>query len=374
MSNPFLLTPGPLTTSKRVKEASLADYNTRDKAFTDKIKNIRRKIFQLGKIDAEIYDIILMQGSGTFGLESVITSRFSPNYDIILVLVNGAYGKRICQILERSLIPHDKIQYSWNQMIDPQDVDKYLSKHHEITGVIVVHNETTTGILNPLEKIGKIVRNHGRILMVDGMSSFGGIPIDFEKSYMDYMVTSANKCLQGIPGFSIIIARKNDLIRNAIYATTLSLDMREQYLSMRETGQFRYTPPVQSILALEEALKELEEEGGIEKRYQRYCENQYLISEGMKAIGFKLFLRKDVQGPIITTFYYPWEEFDFEEFYQKLYQKGFAIYVGKLKYEKTFRIGNIGHIFIDDLKEFIQMVALTMEEIVQNEYRIYATV
>ena len=208
-----------------------------------------------------------------------------------------------------------------------------------------------------MDAIAEVVKRHGKVLIVDAMSSFGGVPVDMAKLGIDFMISSANKCIQGVPGFGFILARRSLLERCKGVARSLSLDLYDQWETMEKGhGKWRFTSPTHVVRAFMQALKELDAEGGIAARYARYCENHRTLVEGMRSLGFKTLLPDEEQSPVITSFYYPTENFDFKDFYLKLKAKGFVIYPGKISQADTFRIGNIGDVFPADFVRLIEAV------------------
>lgn len=352
----ILLTPGPLSTSKRVRAALLKDWCTWDTEYNTMVCDVRSKLLKLGKCSEDRYTTVLMQGSGTFSVESVIGSTIRDD-EKLLILVNGEYGKRIATIAKTLRINHEAIVYSEKETIKPENLDKILKNDKSITHVAFVHCETTTGILNPLNDLASIAKNYSKTLIVDAMSSFGGVNIDIETLGIDYLISSSNKCIQGVPGFGFIIANKKHLMTTKGLAKSLSLDLFDQYNTMElNNGKWRFTSPTHVVHAFYEALKELEEEGGVEKRYERYNTMQKTLISRMREIGFEDYLDEEIQSPIITTFRYPSKDFSFNEFYKFLKQKGFVIYPGKLSDEDTFRIGNIGDLNVEDINRLTDAV------------------
>lgn len=324
--------------------------------------SIRQRLLRVAEVGAEGFECVLMQGSGTFGVESVIGSVIPPDGKL-LVLSNGAYGERLAQIAAVVKIAHKALRCGEETTFDPRDVDSLLKEDPAITHVAIVHSETTTGILNPLEEIGGIVSSHGRTFVVDAMSSFGAVPIDFENSHIDYLVSSANKCIEGVPGFSFVIARRAKLLATQGWARSLSLDLLGQLRGFEKNGQFRYTPPTHAVLAFDQALKEFELEGGLAGRAARYKRNHETLLAGMKDLGFKPYLSPAVQSYIITSFHYPADpKFTFQEFYRRLSEKGFIIYPGKLTQVDLFRIGNIGRLFEADMQALVSAVKQVLAE------------
>lgn len=358
-----LFTPGPLTTSHTIKQAMLRDLGSRDYEFIAIVKEIRNKLLSLAGVNHGEYEAVLMQGSGTFGLESVVSSTI-PHDGRFLVIANGAYGKRIAKMARIHHIDTHVLEFTENELPDLDAINNALQADQSITNVCVVHCETTTGLINPIEAIGEIVKKYKADYFVDAMSSFGAVSIDFQRCGIDYLVSSSNKCIEGVPGFSFIITKKDRLLNTEGYARSLSLDLLEQWKGLEANGQFRFTPPTHAILAFYQALQELELEGGIEGRADRYRTNYECVVNGMRKIGFKEYLPSDIQGYIITSFLYPEHpRFSFETFYEKLNDKGYVIYPGKVSNADCFRIGNIGRLFQSDMKALLAAIQETLNEI-----------
>lgn len=353
----LLLTPGPLTTTDTVKNAMMSDWCTWDKEYNEGIVEvIRKELTELASSKPEEYTTVLMQGSGTFCVESTLGSTVRPE-DNLLVAANGAYGKRMGVIADYYKINCHVLKFEETQAVDPKQIDEYLTAHPEVTHVSVVHCETTTGVLNPIKEIADTVKKHGKILIVDAMSSFGGVPIDMAELGIDFMISSANKCIQGVPGFGFVIARRSLLEQCKGIARSLSLDLYDQWDAMEKGhGKWRFTSPTHVVRAFMQALKELKDEGGIKARHARYCENHRTLVEGMRSAGYKTLLPDNEQSPIITSFYYPDADFDFNDFYIKLKEKGYVIYPGKISQADTFRIGNIGDVHPDDFKKLVEII------------------
>lgn len=361
--NPLLFTPGPLTTSLTVKEAMLSDVGSRDDLFINTVKGIRSELLKLAHVSKEEgYETVIMQGSGTFGIESVLSSAVA-NEDKLLILVNGAYGERQVKIAEVHKLPYEVIRFEENEVVDPFMVDNYLKTHTDITHVSVIHSETTTGLFNPVEEIGAVTGKYGKKYIIDAMSSFGGVEMDIKKIRVNFLVSSSNKCIEGVPGFSWVICTKEDLLKARGQARTLSLDLYAQWDGLEKTGQFRFTPPTLSIMAYCQALKELEAEGGIPAREKRYRENKKILDEGMDRLGFHQYLEPSIQGHIISSFLYPKDpKFDFNKMYHFLNKRSLVIYPGKLSKADAFRIGNIGQIFPDDVRFLVDAIQEYLEE------------
>ncbi|WP_221410552.1 2-aminoethylphosphonate--pyruvate transaminase [Apibacter muscae] len=277
--------------------------------------------------------------------------------DKLLIVANGAYGKRMAEIATYYKINHLLVSLNETEIIDPIQVKNLLNENKDITHFSMVHCETTTGILNPLKEISDVVKNYPVTFIVDAMSSFGGIPIDIKDLGIDFLISSSNKCIQGVLRFGFVIALKDKLKECKGIARSLSLDLYDQWITMEEgNGKWRFTSPTHVVIAFFQALKELEEEGGIESRYLRYKENNKLLIEGMKSLGFKPLLPMNVQSPIITSFLYPFSNFSFIDFYNQLKSKGYVIYPGKISMADTFRMGNIGNIYPKDIENLIESI------------------
>ncbi len=358
--NPYLLlTPGPLSTSKTVKAAMLRDWCTWDDDYNlNIVQQIRQTLVKLATLETDEYSSVLMQGSGSFGVESVLGSAISPT-DKVLIIANGAYGSRMVQIANVLKLQH--LVYNLTEINAPEvdEVRQLLEENPDITHIAVVHCETTTGILNPVKEITTLAKKYGKITIVDAMSSFGGIPIDVIEWQIDFLISSANKCIQGVPGFSFVIARKELLAQCKGCARSLSLDLYDQWITMEKGGgKWRFTSPTHVVRAFLQALHELDEEGGIAKRYERYTDSQKTLVKGMRSIGFETLLPDLLHSPIITSFLSPTADaYSFKSFYDLLKQNGFVIYPGKVTQGETFRIGNIGEVYHADMEKLIETIS-----------------
>ena len=347
----ILLTSGPLTTSQTVKEAMLTDWCTWDEDYNLHIvEEIRKSLVSLATQHTGDYTSIVLQGSGTYCVEAVIGSVIKPG-DKLLILSNGAYGDRMGNIAEYHGISYDMLAFDETEQVSVSYVDDYL------THVAVVHCETTTGVLNPLKEIAHLVKMHGKKLIVDAMSSFGGVPLDVHELGIDFLISSANKCIQGVPGFGFIIARRSELLHCKGVSKSLSLDIYDQWEAMEKGhGKWRFTSPTHVVRAFKQAMDELAEEGGVEARHNRYCENHRVLVDGMRSLGFQTLLPDEIQSPVITSFLYPHADFNFKAFYTQLKERGFVIYPGKISQADTFRIGNIGDVHPEDFRQLIEII------------------
>ena len=356
-----LFTPGPLTTSRAVKQAMLRDVGSRDFEFIDTVKDIRQRLVALG--GGGPFEAVPLQGSGTYAVEAMFSSGM-PRGGKVLIAANGAYGKRMEKIVRALDIDHVLLEFPEHTFTAPERIAEALDGETGITHLAVVHCETTTGIMNPVEAIGGLAASRNLVYMVDAMSSFGAVPLNLDACHIDFLVSSANKCIEGVPGFGFVLARRSVLEATKGYARSVSLDLYEQWRGLEDNGQFRFTPPTHVLLAFHQALLELEAEGGIAGRAARYQNNYHALVEGMRALGFVEYLPPELQGYIITSFRYPKHPaFDFNLFYAMLNDMGFVIYPGKVSDADCFRIGNIGRLDSHDVAALLAAIARTLNEL-----------
>ncbi|MFH7525217.1 MULTISPECIES: 2-aminoethylphosphonate--pyruvate transaminase [unclassified Aeromonas] len=344
----LLLTPGPLSTTATVRAAMLQDSCTWDADYNQGVvEPIRRELVRLatGPEYQSDYSAVLLQGSGSYVVESVLGSAIGVD-ECLLIINNGAYGARMGEMARCLGLRHHELDCGETTRPEPTAIEAMLVRHPEITHLAMVHCETTTGMLNPLEEVAALCQRRGIRLIVDAMSSFGGIPIDMGRLGIEFLISSANKCIQGVPGFGFVIARRAALMACAGCARSVSLDLHAQWQTMEQQGgKWRFTSPTHTVLAFAQALRELDEEGGITARHRRYSENQRTLVAGMAALGFEPLLPEQWQSPIITAFYSPAHpDYRFADFYQRLKGQGFVIYPGKVSQADCFRIGNIGDV------------------------------
>jgi 2-aminoethylphosphonate-pyruvate transaminase len=342
MGEPYLLTPGPLTTSIEVKRAMLKDWGSWDDDFRAMTRDLRQRLLALIGPGSADYDCVPIQGSGSYAVEAMLGS-FVPRDGKVLVLANGAYGLRAAKTVEylgRGLRLLDMGDY-----LPPRgtDVAAILAEDTDITHVLAIHCETSSGILNPIEEIAEATKTAGRKFLIDSMSAFGALPLDPQALNCAAFVSSANKCIEGVPGFGFVIARKDEIAAAKGNCHSLSLDVHDQWAVMEKTGQWRFTPPTHTVAAFLEALKMHEAEGGVAARGARYTSNRDVMVDGMRALGFETLLADRWLSPIITTFFCPESPaFEFGTFYEQMKKRGFIIYPGKLTVVDSFRIGCIG--------------------------------
>ncbi|MCC7273649.1 MAG: 2-aminoethylphosphonate--pyruvate transaminase [Alphaproteobacteria bacterium] len=358
---PLLLTPGPLTTSETTKRAMLRDWGSRDGRFVEMNARIRHRLVELaGGLGSHV--TVPLQGSGTFAVEAMLGTML-PRDGKILLCINGAYGHRMARIVE--MLGRDFVEYETAEdtPIDAAEVGRRLDGDPAVSHVAIVHCETTSGVLNPVEAVAAEVARRGRRLLIDAMSAFGALPLDVRRVACDAVAASSNKCLEGVPGMGFVIAREAALAECEGNAHALSLDLHDQWRFMERAGQWRFTPPTHVIAAFDQALREHEEEGGVEGRGGRYRENCRVLVDGMRAMGFETLLPDAVQAPIIVTFHMPADpRFDFQAFYDRLRDRGFVIYPGKLTVADSFRIGCIGRLTPADMGDALAAIAATLAD------------
>ncbi len=366
LGEPYLLTPGPLTTSSAVKRAMLRDWGSWDADFRAMTADMRRRLLVLTGDRRDEYDCVPMQGSGSFCVEAMLGS-FVPKDGKVLVLANGAYGLRAAQTMQylgRAFTLIDKGDY-----LPPRgdEVAAALEADPAITHVIAIHCETSSGILNPVAEISEAVYAKGRKLLIDSMSAFGAIPLDVNEIRYEAMVSSANKCIEGVPGFGFVIAKKSELDAAKGRSHSLSLDVHAQWATLEKTGQWRFTPPTHVVAAFLEALKMHEAEGGVAARGARYTKNRDVMVAGMRELGFETLLSDRWLSPIIVTFFCPaHENFAFERFYELMKDKGFIIYPGKLTVVESFRVGCIGRMDEHVMRRVVEAARQSLAEMNVN--------
>ena len=354
----LLLTPGPLTTSDATRAAMGRDWGSRDAAFVALSDRLRRRLAALAG-GAGTHEAVLLPGSGTAAVEAALGSLI-PRDGRALLLVNGAYGRRMAEILRRLGRDHVVREWPEDEAVDPAELDAILADDPTVGDVALVHCETTSGLLNPLEAVASVVRRHGRRLLLDAMSSFGALRIDAARLGLSAVMASSNKGLEGVPGIGFVVADSAHLATCAGHASSLSLDLFDQAAAFRADGQWRFTPPVQVAAALDAALDQLDAEGGVAARGARYRRLHARLVEGMAALGFETTLPPALQAPIIVTFRDPGPPFSFERFHAALQADGIVIYPGKLTRAPSFRIGCIGALDEADIERALAAIARTL--------------
>lgn len=350
----ILLNPGPATTTDTVKMAQVvSDICPREEEFTNLMSGIKNDLLKIVNADQEKYSTVLFGGSGTAVMESVISSVIGKEKKL-LIIINGAYGDRMRKIAKTYLIPFKVIEYEWGNPINFDEVDGYLKSNSEIGYIAMVHHETSTGILNSIKIFSEFGEKYGHTLILDAISSYAGISIDVKKTPIEFIMSTSNKCIQGMAGLGFVICKNSELkqIRD-IPNRSFYLSLYDQYNYMEKTGQMRFTPPVQTMYALRQAIDEYFDEGSL-NRYNRYTENWKTLREGLQKLGFNLLLDPENESHILLTVVEPKNpEYNFNKIHNQLYDKGFTIYPGKLGREKTFRLANMGAINSRDIDQFI---------------------
>jgi 2-aminoethylphosphonate-pyruvate transaminase len=360
-NDPILLTPGPLTTSLATKQAMLRDWGSWDAAFNQITASICRDVVAIVN-GGDDYACVPLQGSGTFSVEAAIGSLV-PRTGRVLVPDNGAYCARIariCRYLNREVID---LAVPEDQPVTAATVEAALAADAGITDVALVHCETGAGIRNDLEGIARVCAGRGTGLIVDAMSSFAALPIDARATPFVAVVAASGKCLEGVPGMGFVIARKAVLEASAGRSHSLAMDLHDQYVYMAKTTQWRFTPPTHVAAALRAALDQFHAEGGQPARGARYAANCRTLVEGMRALGFRTFLDDAVQAPIIVTFHAPPDPaYSFRTFYEQVRARGYILYPGKLTQVETFRVGCIGAIDANEMRNVVSAVAATLQD------------
>ena len=363
-NDPILLTPGPLTTSLATKQAMLRDWGSWDAAFNAITASLRRDLVDIVGGGSE-YTCVPLQGSGTFSVEAAIGTVVPPasKGGKVLVPNNGAYCARIvriCGYLGRAVVD---LPVPEDQTATAAIVEAALAADASITHVAQVHCETGAGVLNDLAGIAQACARRGKGLIVDAMSSFAALPIDVAAVPFDALVAASGKCLEGVPGMGFVIVRKKVLEACAGNAHSLAMDLHDQYVYMEKTTQWRYTPPTHVVAALRAAVDQYKEAGGQPARFARYAGNCRTLIDGMAALGFRPFLRQEVQAPIIVTFHAPADPaYDFKSFYARTRERGYILYPGKLTQVETFRVGCIGAIDANEMRNVVTAVAEALKD------------
>jgi 2-aminoethylphosphonate aminotransferase len=338
------------------------DICPREKEFCEVVREIRSDLVKIAHGD-DSYTCILFAGSGTSVMDAAINSVVPPGKKIAIIN-NGAYGERMVKIAQAYHLDFVEFKYEYGGKINLTDIAGTLKKDQSIACLAMVHHETTTGLLNPIKEVGEIVKENNCVFIVDTISSFAGIPIDIKDCKIDFMMSTSNKCIQGMAGVAFIICKKSELEKLKDYPPrSYYLNLYNQYQYFEKTGQSQFTPPVQILYALKQAIKEYFKEGGL-KRYQRYTENWMVLRQGLLDLGFKLFHEADDESHILLTVYDPeLSSYNFEAMHDYLYARGFTIYPGKIGNKNTFRLANMGEIDTKDIKKFLKALASYLKSI-----------
>ena len=358
----ILLTPGPLTTTLRTKLAMLKDWGSWDSDFISITASLRQRLLDTVH-GHDTHVVVPLQGSGTFSVEAAVATVV-PRDGHVLVLDTGASCKRAAKLTEMMGRRASVMAFNEDEPVSAAALDARLKAVSSVTHVVLIHCETGTGVENPLAEVAAVCERHGKGLIVDAMSSFAALPIDARTVRFDALVAASGKCLEGVPGMGFVFLRKAVLEGCAGHSQSLAMDLFDQETYMQRTGQWRFTPPTHVVVALHEALSQFIEEGGQSARLARYADNCRTLIDGMAALGFKPFLKPELQAPIIVTFHAPAHPaYDFKRFYECAKARGFLLYPGKLTQLETFRVGCIGAIGAVEMKQAVAAVADTLQEL-----------
>ncbi len=352
----ILLNPGPSTTTDTVKNAQLVeDICPREKEFTDIMKQLRKDLLKIVHADSSKYVSVLFCGSGTINMDVCLNSLLPKNKKI-LIINNGAYSNRAVEICKNYGLNYINLKYDSNVLPNLKQIENTLKKDSSIAVVYATHNETGTGILNPIKEIGSIVHKHKAVFVVDTTSTLAMIPINMEKDNIDFCMSSAQKGLMAMAGLSFIIGKK-DLIEQSKHFPTRSYycNLFLQYEYFNKTGEMHFTPPVQVIYAARQALKEYFKESEKDK-YNRHLRVMKEIHIGLNKLGFKEYIPQEYQSGLVTSVIYPDDKkWNFKKIHDYCYKRGFTIYPGKISNTNTFRLCSLGAIDTKDIKNFFKV-------------------
>jgi 2-aminoethylphosphonate-pyruvate transaminase len=363
MARMILLNPGPANTTETVKRAmTRPDICPRESEFGDLLARVRDDLTRV-VTDSKAYTTVMFTGSGTAAVEAAIASAV-PSDGRLLVIDNGAYGTRMVQIAKGYAIAHDVESFGVGGFPDVERIAKRL-REQRYTQLAIVHHETSTGMLNPLAEVAALCQQHEVELIVDAMSSYAGIPIDVDALGIDFLASSSNKCIQGMAGLGFVICRRERLARMShVPGRSFYLSMAGQHRFLEQNGQMQFTPPVQMIYALEQALSEFFAEGGVRARHQRYVQNWEALDNGVRSLGFRRLLPEAILSRILTAYIEPdHPSYSFDAMHDRLYAKGFTIYPGKGAQQDTFRLANMGAVDANDMRAFVAALGITLSEL-----------
>lgn len=350
----ILLNPGPATTTDSVKAALIVpDICPREQEFINLLQQVRSDLVRIAGGDSKTYTCVLLAGSGTAAMDSVLNSVV-PADGAVVIINNGAYGERLAAIARCYQLPMYELKFPWGEWPDLSLIRRILELHNGISHLAMVHHETSTGLLNHLSEISTLARDRGVSLIVDAISSFGGVPLNVTNEHIDYLLSTSNKCLQGMAGLAWVICRRDALEQSRqIPARSYYLNLYQQYRHFEVNGQMQFTPPVQVVYALAQAIREFFAEGAID-HFQRYRRNWQTLITGLQQLGFKTLLPLERQSPLLTTVLEPVDpNYSFTRLHDALYKRGFTIYPGKMQDNSTFRLANIGAIDKADIQAFL---------------------
>lgn len=349
----ILLNPGPATTTDTVKMAQIvSDICPREKEFAGMMKSIREDLVKVVHGDPDKYTSVLFCGSGTINIDVCVNSLLPANKKV-LVVDNGAYSSRAVEVCQYYGLPHIDLRLPIDRPIDMKAVEKCLSENGDIGIIYTTHHETGTGVLNPIREIGDAAHRYGAIFVADTTSSYAMIPIDMEKDNIDFCMASAQKGIMAMAGLSFVIGNKELIKKSAEYPKrSYYCNLFLQYDFFERTGEMHFTPPVQTVYAARQGLKEYFEEGE-QVKYARHIRVFRSIHEGLDKLGFQDAIKRKYQSGLVVSVLYPDDpSWSFEKIHDYCYERGFTIYPGKIPMANTFRLCAFGAIDEDDIKNF----------------------
>lgn len=353
MKRNILLNPGPATTTDTVKMAQVVpDICPREKEFTDLMRQLRSDLLKVVHADPEKYTSVLFCGSGTLNIDVCLNSLL-PKGGKILIVNNGAYSARAVEICQYYGLPHINLSFPVDQLPNLKLVEKILIENPDIALVHTTHNETGTGILNPIREIGALAHKYGATFTVDTTSTFAMRPIHIEEENIDFCMASAQKGLMAMTGLSFIIGNKDKIVDSKNYPKrSYYCNLYLQYKYFEKSGEMHFTPPVQTIYAAIQGLKEYFAEGE-EAKWARHTRVFEAILNGLDELGFHDVIKREWQSGLVVSVLYPDDaNWDFEKIHDYCYERGFTIYPGKISNADTFRLCALGAIDVQDIEAF----------------------
>lgn len=358
-----LLNPGPSTTTDTVKMAQVVpDICPREKEFASLMKGLREDLVKIVHGDPKKYTSVLFCGSGTINIDVCLNSLL-PEDKKVLIINNGAYSGRAVEICEYYGLPHINLQFPADRLPDLELVEQTLSEDEDIALVYTTHNETGTGILNPIKEIGALAHKYHAVFAVDTTSTLAMRPIDIEADNIDFCMASAQKGLMAMTGLSFIIGNREIIEGSRFYPRrSYYCNLFLQYDYFERTGEMHFTPPVQTIYATLQALKEYFAEGEAAK-WDRHTRVFNAIHEGLDGLGFRDLIRREWQAGLVVSVLYPDDDnWDFEKIHDYCYERGFTIYPGKVAQTNTFRLCALGAIDVQDIREFFEVLKEALQQ------------
>ena len=360
----ILLNPGPATTTDTVKMAQIIpDICPREKEFAEKMAQFRKDILGVVHADPQEYTSVLFCGSGTICIDVCVNSLL-PEGKKMLIVDNGAYSSRAAEVCRCYGLPHIDLKSSVYDIPDLKAIEDTLETNPDIAVVYCCHHETGTGVLNPIRGIGAAAHRHGAIMVADTTSSLGMIPIDVERDNIDFCMASAQKGIMAMTGLSFVIGRTTEVIKSKDYPVrSFYCNLYQQYAGFEKNGEMRFTPPVQTVYAALQGLKEYYVEGESPK-YERHLRVNRAIHEGLRKLGLKEAIRPDIQSGLVVSVLYPEDpDWDFGKVHDYCYERGFTIYPGKISTSDTFRLCSLGAIDEDDIKDFFVVFTEALDKL-----------